>query len=94
MIKIKKTVFRGVGTALVTPFNDGKIDYEGLKNLIEFQISSGVDALIIGGRYSSPPPSANTNTAAGGSAARSLLPPSLPPAGPSSFCCDDRHSDG
>ncbi len=45
----KKTVFCGVGTALVTPFSDGEIDYEALKVLIEIQISAGVEALIIGG---------------------------------------------
>jgi 4-hydroxy-tetrahydrodipicolinate synthase len=45
----KKTVFCGVGTALVTPFRDGAIDYAALKRLIEWQIGEGVDALIIGG---------------------------------------------
>ena len=45
----KKTIFRGVGTALVTPFLNGEIDYGALDRLIERQIDSGVDALIIGG---------------------------------------------
>lgn len=45
----KKTLFQGVCTALVTPFNDGKIDYFSLKQLIEFQISQGIDALLING---------------------------------------------
>ena len=45
----KKTIFTGVCTALITPFKDGKIDYTSLKNLIEFQISSGIDALLING---------------------------------------------
>lgn len=45
----KKTVFCGVGTALVTPFRDGEIDYLELRQLIEWQIGEGVDALIIGG---------------------------------------------
>ena len=45
----KKTVFFGVGTALITPFRDGKIDYDTLGRLIDFQIEGGVDALVIGG---------------------------------------------
>ncbi len=47
---MKKTViFRGVGTALITPFRSGRIDYRALADLIELQIMAGVDALIIGG---------------------------------------------
>lgn len=45
----KKIIFSGVGTALITPFRDGVIDYEALAGLIEAQIESGVDALVIGG---------------------------------------------
>ena len=45
----KKLVFQGVATALITPFKNGEIDYEALSWLIEFQISSGIDALVIGG---------------------------------------------
>ncbi len=49
MKKIKKPVFVGVGTALVTPFLGGEIDYAALNGLIDIQIEAGVDALIIGG---------------------------------------------
>ena len=45
----KKTIFSGACTALITPFRDGEIDYKALKNLIEFQIENGVDALLING---------------------------------------------
>ena len=45
----KAEIFRGVGTALITPFYDGRIDYETLARLIERQIEAGIDALIIGG---------------------------------------------
>lgn len=39
--------FKGVGTALVTPFHqDGSVDYDTLKRLVHFQIESGVDMLI------------------------------------------------
>ena len=44
-----KTPFKGVCTALITPFKDGEIDYKSLKNIIEFQIGQGVDALLING---------------------------------------------
>ena len=47
---MKKTeIFRGVATALITPFKDGKIDYDALVGLIERQINAGIDALVIGG---------------------------------------------
>ncbi len=45
----KKCVFSGVGTALITPFREGEIDYAALGRLIEHQISEGADAIVIGG---------------------------------------------
>ncbi len=45
----KAEIFRGVGTALITPFSDGRIDYTALEGLIERQIDAGIDALVIGG---------------------------------------------
>lgn len=45
----KMEIFRGVGTALITPFKDGSIDYPTLGKLIERQIEARVDALVIGG---------------------------------------------
>ena len=45
----KKTIFMGAATALVTPFSGGEIDYKRLGELIEIQIDSGIDALVIGG---------------------------------------------
>jgi 4-hydroxy-tetrahydrodipicolinate synthase len=39
--------FYGTGVALVTPFNaDGTVDYEGLKNLINYQIEGKTDYLV------------------------------------------------
>lgn len=46
---MKKTVFRGAASALVTPFRDGEMDLCALGELIEFQIASGIDALVIAG---------------------------------------------
>ncbi len=45
----KRVIFSGVGTALITPFSEGEIDYPTLGALIEKQIEAGVDALVIGG---------------------------------------------
>ena len=45
----KRTIFSGVCTALITPFQNGEIDYPRLKKLIEFQIEQGIDALLING---------------------------------------------
>lgn len=45
----KKTIFTGSGVAIITPFKDGKIDFEALGNIIEFQINGGTDAIIICG---------------------------------------------
>lgn len=45
--------FIGVGTAMVTPFNDcGEIDYVSLKKLIEYQINNGTDYFVIMGTTS------------------------------------------
>jgi len=43
-------IFKGAGVAIVTPFNkDFSVDFGKLKELIEFQISGGTDAIIICG---------------------------------------------
>ena len=39
-------MFRGVLTALVTPFADGAVDERALQELVEIQISAGVDGLV------------------------------------------------
>ncbi len=47
---MKKTeIFSGVGTARITPFSSGVIDFRTLGGLIEGQIKAGIDAIIIGG---------------------------------------------
>jgi len=49
MSKNKKSIFRGAATALITPFYNGRIDYDALKTLIDRQIDQGIDALVIAG---------------------------------------------
>ena len=39
-------MFAGVLTALVTPFRDGEIDEPALRELVDLQISAGVDGLV------------------------------------------------
>ena len=39
-------LFSGVFTALVTPFRDGKIDYEDLETLIAHQMKGSIDGLV------------------------------------------------
>lgn len=47
---MKKRIFTGVGTALITPMNsDGSVNFDRLKKLVDEQIVGGVDSLIICG---------------------------------------------
>lgn len=47
---LKKEIFKGVGTALVTPMNsDGSINYDVFKKLIELQIKGKADAIVVAG---------------------------------------------
>ena len=42
----KKTVFRGIATALITPFKDGQVDYDAYGRFIDWQIEHGINALV------------------------------------------------
>lgn len=46
---MKNVIFKGCGTALVTPFTNEGVNFEELRKLIEFQILEGADSLIICG---------------------------------------------
>ncbi|MBQ7670716.1 MAG: 4-hydroxy-tetrahydrodipicolinate synthase [Clostridia bacterium] len=47
---MKNTVFTGAATAIVTPFyEDGSVDFESFGRLIDFQIASGIDAIVVAG---------------------------------------------
>ena len=43
---MKNTVFQGFATALVTPMTPHGVDYDTLARFIEFQIESGINALV------------------------------------------------
>lgn len=45
----KPTIFTGVATALITPFLNDEIDYAALGALIDLQLDSGIDALLVAG---------------------------------------------
>lgn len=44
-----KKLFEGSGVALVTPFKDGKVNYEKLGKLIEWHIANKTDSIIVCG---------------------------------------------
>ncbi len=46
---MSNTVFKGVGTAIVTPMNANGVDYNAFKSLIEWQIAEGVNAIVVAG---------------------------------------------
>lgn len=50
----KKRIFTGTGTALITPFNDGKIDYKAFAKILDAQIAGGIDALVVCGTTGEP----------------------------------------
>ena len=43
---MKNTVFKGMATAMITPMTPHGVDYETLARFIEFQIDSGINALV------------------------------------------------
>ena len=47
-------LFYGCGTALVTPFKGKRIDYDALEALIDWQLDSGVDAIVVLGTTGEP----------------------------------------
>jgi len=52
---MKKSVFTGVCTALVTPFLDGKVNYPMAEQLLRRQIDAGVSAVVLAGTTGESP---------------------------------------
>ncbi len=46
---MKHTIFTGAATAIITPFKNGEIDYEAYARLIDWQIESGISAIVAAG---------------------------------------------
>lgn len=46
---MKKTIFNGCATAIITPFKTDGIDYGALKKLVDFQLEEGIDAIVVCG---------------------------------------------
>ncbi len=42
----KLNIFKGCGTALLTPFKGGEVDYQTLATLIDRQVAAGIDFLV------------------------------------------------
>lgn len=46
---VKTPVFKGACTAIITPFNEGGIDYDALKKNLDFQYENGISAVVVCG---------------------------------------------
>ena len=46
---VRKPIFTGAATALITPTTPAGVDYDALGRLIDWQIERGIDALVIAG---------------------------------------------
>ncbi len=51
---MKKTVFTGSATALITPFTENGVDFDAFARLLDFQIENGTDALVVCGTTGEP----------------------------------------
>lgn len=46
---MRKPIFKGCATAIITPFTANGVDYSALKRFIDFQLESGINALVVCG---------------------------------------------
>lgn len=46
---MKKIIFKGCGTAIITPFTEDGVNFEEFGKMIEFQIENGADSIIVCG---------------------------------------------
>jgi 4-hydroxy-tetrahydrodipicolinate synthase len=43
------SIFKGSGVALITPFKDGKVDFDAMGNLLDWHVQEGTDAIVVCG---------------------------------------------
>ena len=48
---MKKTVFKGSGVAIITPFTDTGVNFDELGRMLDYHIENGTDAIIICGKW-------------------------------------------
>ena len=46
---MKKVIFKGAGTAIITPFKGDYVNFKEFRKMIEFQINEGTDSIIVCG---------------------------------------------
>ena len=46
---MKEILFKGCGTAIITPFTENGVNFEEFGKMIDFQIENGADAIIVCG---------------------------------------------
>ena len=46
---MKEPIFTGSSVAIITPFLDGKVDFDKIAELIDFQIQEGTDCIVVAG---------------------------------------------
>ena len=49
MGRMKNTVFTGAGTAIITPFSGGGVDWDAFGRLIDYQLEEGINAIVAAG---------------------------------------------
>ena len=52
---MKPKLFSGVATALITPFKDGKVDFDAFERLVARQIEAGIEVLVFCGTTGEAP---------------------------------------